>query len=381
MKIKSTSSQEWGVSDHKEWNKRRYYDIDDVSWDIIDFCPIHIKMIMILYIIIYHPYITIPTTSYEFIWHICIRRYNSTPTICISKVLVALHFNPCCLPRRKQLGGNFWEFFQTKTAGTKTHTGLRVSMVNVWFEHQNECWYDKTLKLSMSMVCCVFLYSKFQSCISDMRLIHSLGWLDCFWVDDLGYTSLKLTYKYSTWTSSTTPKRNYDELTNRTWSESKHIFVFSRRQELGYVSGWLWWCFLFFFRFPWVPWKKISADGIVWFNQFNDPPRTTFGVQRTLESQNPKGTKRIFSDIGIGPKRSHFFIQVEVIFVVGWGFLDVDGTFGPFLSFAEVQTSQAARQKAEKEQKKTDEAFLPCLKRNCWWKKSQTTTWDVKKTL
>lgn len=105
--------------------------------------------------------------------------------------------------------------------------------------------------------------------------------------------------------------------------------------------------------------KKVSADGIGWFNQFKDPPQTKFGVQRNLESQNPKGKKHIFRPHrGFGPKRSHFFIQVEVIFLLVGVFWMSTELSVRFSFFAEVQTTQAERQKAEKEQKKSDEAFL-----------------------
>lgn len=158
---------------------------------------------------------------------------------------------------------------------------------------------------------CVFLYSKFQSRIFwHAGLIHSLGWLDCFWVDDLGYTSLKLIYIYiySTWTSSTTPKRKYDELTNPTWSENKHIFVWPGGRNWGK------------FQVGFGSMKKISADGIVWFNQFKDPLQTRFGVQRNLESQNPKGKQHIFGRIGVSDQSEQFLHPSRGVFFCWLGF-------------------------------------------------------------
>lgn len=197
---------------------------------------------------------------------------------------------------------------------------------------------------------CVFLYSKFQSRIFwHAGLIHSLGWLDCFWVDDLGYTSLKLIYIYIYIAPEHLQPPQKENMTNlRTQLEVKtNTSSFDPAAGIG-VS----------FRLALVPWKKSLLMGLFGSTNLKILYRQDLEFNEIWSLRTPKENSTFSAASGFRTKASNFFIQVEVFFFVGWGFLDVDGTFGPFFFFAEVQTSQAARQKAEKEQKKSDEAFL-----------------------
>lgn len=170
---------------------------------------------------------------------------------------------------------------------------------------------------------CVFLYSKFQSRIFwHAGLIHSLGWLDCFWVDDLGYTSLKLIYIYIAPEHLQPPQK--ENMTNlRTQLEVKtNTSSFDPAAGIG-VS----------FRLALVPWKKSLLMGLFGSTNLKILYRQDLEFNEIWSLRTPKENSTFSAASGFRTKASNFFIQVEVFFFVGWGFLDVDGTFGPFFFF------------------------------------------------
>lgn len=127
------------------------------------------------------------------IWHICTRRYNSTPKI-------YLHLQGTCCASLQSLlsskaettGGIFGEFFENQNSRNKDTNRCVCVCVCVY----GECLVWKPewmlildmIKLSMSMVCCVFFW---YSILFLLACDWFTVWGDWFfWVDDLGYTSL-----------------------------------------------------------------------------------------------------------------------------------------------------------------------------------------------
>ena len=127
-------------------------------------------------------------------------------------------------------GGNNWENVLKPKQPEQRHTPdcVCVWWMFGWNTRMNvDIRYDKTFNVYGLL--CFFWYSILFLLACDWFTVWG-DWF--FWVDDLGYTYLNWhLYIYSTWTGSNTPKRKYDKLTNRTWSENKQTssFVFGSR--------------------------------------------------------------------------------------------------------------------------------------------------------
>lgn len=153
---------------------------------------------------------------------------------------------------------------------------------------------------------CVFLYSKFQSRIFwHAGLIHSLGWLDCFWVDDLGYTSLKLIYIYIAPEHLQPPQK--ENMTNlRTQLEVKtNTSSFDPAAGIG-VS----------FRLALVPWKKSLLMGLFGSTNLKILYRQDLEFNEIWSLRTPKENSTFSAASGFRTKASNFFIQVEVFFLL-----------------------------------------------------------------
>lgn len=87
------------------------------------------------------------------------------------------------------------------------------------------------------------------------------------------------------------------------------------------------------FRLALVPWKKSLLMGLFGSTNLKILYRQDLEFNEIWSLRTPKENSTFSAASGFRTKASNFFIQVEVFFFVGWGFLDVDGTFGPFFFF------------------------------------------------
>ena len=246
--------------------------------------PIYIR-----YIYIYHHlssiYVTIPTISYDMYTScITLSQPSASPRYLLRFTSILAVFQ----------GGNNW--------GGK-FLGIFPRPKQPEQRHTPDCacvWWMFGLKPRMNVdmiktfnVYVFFLYSKFQSCIFAMGLIHSLGWLDCFGVDDLGYTSLKLTYTYIAPEWIRTPQKG--NMTNL-WTE---LEVKTNTSSFD-VCGRNWGTFQVGFGIPWVPWKKSLLMGLFGSTNLKILHRQHLELNEIWSLRTPKEKKQnIFGRKGV----------------------------------------------------------------------------------